>query len=114
VDKAQLLLMYNVVMLSSDGLKLRDEGKVAKLREQHLTMLQRYPKIDSIHENEVIGLCFNTGICVTNTKKMQVSTSQKESKLLNLPERRMKSGHIDYQFNDRFVGQTPIYNFFHT
>lgn len=42
VDKAMLFLIYNIMMLSCDGIALRDESKVRKLQARHFNMLFRY------------------------------------------------------------------------
>lgn len=44
IDKALLFLIYNIIMLSTDGIRLADESKVRKLRESHYNMLYRYLK----------------------------------------------------------------------
>jgi hypothetical protein len=42
VDKAMLFLIYNIIMLSTDGITLADESKVRNLQGRHYTMLYRY------------------------------------------------------------------------
>lgn len=44
IDKALLFLIYNIIMLSTDGIKLADESKVRKLQVSHYNMLYRYLK----------------------------------------------------------------------
>ena len=42
VDKAMLFLIYNIMMLSTEGIVLEDESKVRKLQARHFNMLYRY------------------------------------------------------------------------
>ena len=42
VDKAMLFLIYNIIMLSTEGVTLADESKVRKLQARHFNMLYRY------------------------------------------------------------------------
>jgi hypothetical protein len=42
VDKVMLFLIYNIIMLSTDGIALEDKSKVQKLQGCHYTMLYRY------------------------------------------------------------------------
>ena len=44
IDKALLFLMYNIIMLSTDGIALSDESTVRKLQVSHFNMLYRYLK----------------------------------------------------------------------
>lgn len=42
VDKAQLFLLYNIMMLSADGVTLEDESKASRLLQCQHNMLYRY------------------------------------------------------------------------
>ena len=42
IDKSLLFLIYNIIMLSTDGLRLADESKVKELQVSHYNMLYRY------------------------------------------------------------------------
>ena len=44
VDKAMLFLIYNIMMLSTDSVVVKDYAKVTEIQEKYMTMLHRYLK----------------------------------------------------------------------